>query len=90
MLYLLMQRNYAFFAQQGFVRMQLQVDVLVYHHPLHLRSLLQSLIAVSKIVSTMLDQSDSNLKRSLTLASAYTSVDEEMAVCWYYIFYSAI
>ena len=41
------------------------------------------MIAVSKIVSTMLDQSDSNLKRSLTLVSAYTSVDQEMAVCCY-------
>ena len=32
MLYLLMRRNYVFFAQQGFVRMQLQVNVMVFHH----------------------------------------------------------
>ena len=32
----------------------------------------------------MLDRSDSNLKRSLVLVSAYTSVDEEMAVSGYY------
>lgn len=32
----------------------------------------------------MLDQSDSNLKRSLGLVSAYTSVDEEMTVSYYY------
>jgi len=30
----------------------------------------------------MLDQSDSYLKRSLGLVSAYTTVDEEMAVCY--------
>lgn len=38
---------------------------------------------MSKIVSTMLDQSDSNLKRSLGLVSAYSAADEEMAVCYY-------
>ena len=32
----------------------------------------------------MLDQSDSNLKRSLGLVSTYTSVDEEMAVSFCY------
>ena len=55
---------------------------------MHQYSLLQSLIAVSKIVSTMLDQSDSNLKRSLGIVSAYTSVDEEMAVsfCYYTLY----
>lgn len=83
MLYLLMRRNYVFFAQQGFVRMQLQVKLLTCYHLCYQHCSMQSLIAVSKIVSTMLDRSDSNLKRSLGLVSAYTSVDEEMAVCYY-------
>lgn len=44
------------------------------------RTNLQATIAVSKLVSTLIGQSDTNLRRSLTTIASYVSQDERVQV----------
>ena len=44
---------------------------------------MQSTIAVSKLVTNLLDQNDSNLRKSLSTIATFVSQDEKVKVCVY-------
>lgn len=84
-----MRYNFEYFRGKSFIRTNLQVTEKettaainrAHHtHTHYVMFALQSTIAVSKLVSTLIGQSDANLRRSLTTIATLVSQDTKVKV----------